>query len=185
MLILSRFATSPYDGAVVLLLGSRKTFSASKVAVFPELANSWRSRFSENRHRPARVEDFFCGQEVDRFATIAFFCLLRIQADEFLVSSSFKAAGTVDRIREVVLERGEQERAEFPFEPINAPQRPVFQQVQEKTLGQILGVIRRMPAPPGENVERIPIEPAQLSQSRLPPCASLCAAPMTIVQRVV
>jgi hypothetical protein len=39
--------------------------------------------------------------------------------------------------------------------------------VQEKTLSQILGIIRRMTAPPGENVERIPIEPAQLSQSSL------------------
>jgi hypothetical protein len=37
--------------------------------------------------------------------------------------------------------------------------------VQEKALGQVLGLIRRMPAPPSKNVERIPIEPAQLSQS--------------------
>jgi hypothetical protein len=80
---------------------------------------------------------------------------------EFLVSSSFKAALTVDRIREVVLERGQQERPEFAFEPVNAGKRPVFQQVQEKTLGQILGVIWGMPAAPSENVERIPIEPAQ------------------------
>ena len=72
------------------------------------------------------------------------------------------AAGTVDRIREVVLERGEQERPEFAFEPVNAGKRPVFEQVQEKTLGQVLSVIRRMPAAPSENVERIPIEPAQL-----------------------
>ena len=87
---------------------------------------------------------------------------------EFLVSSSSKAAGTVDRIRDVVLERGEQERAEFTFEPVNAAKRPVFQQVQEKTLRQVLGVIRRMPAAPSENVEWIPIEPAQLGQSGLP-----------------
>jgi hypothetical protein len=35
----------------------------------------------------------------------------------------------------VVLERGEQERAEFAFEPIDAAKRPVFQQMQEKPLG--------------------------------------------------
>jgi hypothetical protein len=62
----------------------------------------------------------------------------------------------------VVLERGEQERPEFTFEPVKAGKRPVFQQVQEKTLGQVLSVIRRMPAAPSENIEWIPIEPAQL-----------------------
>ena len=67
----------------------------------------------------------------------------------------------VARIREVVLERGEQERPEFTFEPVNAGKRPMFDHVQEKTLGQILGVIRRMAAAPSEDVERIPIEPAQ------------------------
>ena len=53
----------------------------------------------------------------------------------------------------------------------------MFQQVQEKTLGQVLGVIRRMPAAPSENVERVPIEPAQLGQSGLPPLRlTLCRA---------
>ena len=77
-------------------------------------------------------------------------------------ASSFKAAGAVTRIRKVVLERGEQERAEFTFEPVDAGKRPMFDHVQEKTLGQVLGVIRRMPAASSENVERIPIEPARL-----------------------
>ena len=49
------------------------------------------------------------------------------QMHEFLVSSSFEAAGMVDRIREVILERGEQERPEFTFEPVKAGKRPVFQ----------------------------------------------------------
>jgi hypothetical protein len=40
-----------------------------------------------------------------------------IQLYEILVSSSFKAASTVDLIREVVPERGAQGRPEFTFEP--------------------------------------------------------------------
>ena len=44
----------------------------------------------------------------------------------------------------------------------------MFHHVQEKTLSQVLGVIRRIPAAPSEYVERIPIEPAQLGQSGLP-----------------
>ena len=149
----------------MLLLGSRKTFSASNVDVFPALAYSWPQlfqRFSQDRHRPPGIEDFFCRQKLDRLESIAFFGLFCIQLYKFLVSSSFKAAGTVGRIREVVLERGEQERPEFTFEPVNARKRPVFDHVQEKALGQVLGVIRRMSAAPSENVERIPIEPAQL-----------------------
>jgi hypothetical protein len=51
---------------------------------------------------------------------MAFFGLFCIQLYKFLVSSSFKAAGAVSRVREVVLERGEQERPEFTLEPVNA-----------------------------------------------------------------
>ena len=67
----------------------------------------------------------------------------------------------IGRVRDVVLERGEQERPEFTFEPVNARERPVFQQVQEKTLGQVLGVVPRMSATPSEYVEWIPVKPAQ------------------------
>jgi hypothetical protein len=62
----------------------------------------------------------------------------------------------------VVLERGEQERPEFTFKPVNACKRPVFHHVQKKTLCQILGIIRRMPAPSSKNVDRIAMEPTQL-----------------------
>jgi hypothetical protein len=75
----------------------------------------------------------------------------------------------IESIREVVLKRGEQERPERTLEPVNAAKRPMFQQVQEKALSQVVGVIGRMPAAPGENVESIPIKPAPIGQSRLPP----------------
>jgi hypothetical protein len=91
-------------------------------------------RFSQDRHRPPGIEDFFWCQKLDRLTSIAFFGLFCTQLDEFLVSSPFIAAGTIDRIQEVVLERGEQQRPEFPFEPVNAGNRPALQQVQEKPL---------------------------------------------------
>jgi hypothetical protein len=37
-----------------------------------------------------------------------------------------------------------------------------FHQVKEKTLGQVMGVIRGVPTASSEPVERISIEPAQL-----------------------
>jgi hypothetical protein len=44
----------------------------------------------------------------------------------------------------VVLKRASKKDG-IDFEPVNAAKRPVFQQVQEKALSQVLGIIRRMP----------------------------------------
>ena len=49
----------------------------------------------------------------------------------------------------------------------------------------LVDLYRRMPAAPSEDVEWIPIEPAQPGQSGLPPLHLAYAALMTIVQRVV
>jgi hypothetical protein len=51
-------------------------------------------------------------------------------------SSSFKAAGAVKLIGDVVLERGWQERPDLPLEPVNTHERALLQQVEEKPLGQ-------------------------------------------------
>src|ERR1700756_961750 len=74
----------------------------------------------------------------------------------------------VKLIREVVLERRQQKRSELPFEPVDTSKRSVFQQVQEKTLGQVLGVFRGVPASASEHVEWIPINATQLSKGGLP-----------------
>ena len=70
------------------------------------------------------------------------------QRNEFTVSTSFGAARAVEFIREIALQRSEQERPELPFEPVNARKRPMLQQVQEKTLYQVLGARRRNPSEP-------------------------------------
>jgi hypothetical protein len=100
-------------GGATLLLGSRKAFSASNTDAFPAggilLAEPF-ERFSQDRHRPPGIEDFLCRQKLDRLEPIALFGLFCIQLYKFLVSSSFKSASTINLIRKVVLERGEQER---------------------------------------------------------------------------
>jgi hypothetical protein len=45
----------------------------------------------------------------------------------------------------------------------------MFQEVEEKTLGQVLSIFGKVSATPSEHVERVPIIPAQLGQSGLPP----------------
>jgi hypothetical protein len=71
--------------------------------------------------------------------------------------------GTVKLIGEVVLERGEQERPELPLESVHTRKRALLQQMEEKPLSQILGIVRGVPAPASKHVERIPIGAAQLS----------------------
>lgn len=62
----------------------------------------------------------------------------------------------------------EQEGLELAFERVDASKRLVSRQMQEKALGQALGVLQRIPTSSAECVKRIPIEPAQLNQSGLP-----------------
>src|SRR4029077_14959968 len=120
-------------------------------------------RFCQERHRPSGIKHFFCSQKFDRLHLVPFCSVVCVQLYEFLASSSFKAPGTVGRVRKVVLERGEQKRSEFSFEPVDVGECPLLQQVQEKTLGQVLGVIRRVPAASSEHVEWIPVIAAQIS----------------------
>src|ERR1700761_8500692 len=48
-------------------------------------------------------------------------------------------------------------------------QGPILEQMQKKTLGEVLRVGRLVPATTSECIERIPVEPAQLAQRRLAP----------------
>jgi hypothetical protein len=45
----------------------------------------------------------------------------------------------------------------------------IFQQMQKETLGEVLRVGRLVSATTSESIERIPIEPAQLTKRRLAP----------------
>jgi hypothetical protein len=69
----------------------------------------------------------------------------------------------------VILKRGEQKTTELTLEPVDMGKGAVLQQVEEKTLGEVLGVFGRISTTSGKDVERIPIESAQFGQSRLPP----------------
>ena len=63
---------------------------------------------------------------------------------------SLNTAGTISLVGEMILERGQQKRPELAFEPGDTGERSVFQQVQEKTLGQVLGLFRAVLAAAGE-----------------------------------
>ena len=131
-------------------------------------------RLAQDRHCPTGIEDLFRCQKLRRLASIALLGLFGIQVNKFLVSSSSEAPDTAEFVRDVILERGEEKRPEFTFDPIDTGKCMVPEEVQKKTLRQILSVFRRMAAAPSENVERIPIKLAQLGQS------GLCALCLTL-----
>lgn len=56
-----------------------------------------------------------------------------------------------------MFQRRDEERPQAPLFPVHCLQPILGQQLAEKLLRQILGVVRRLPAAPHEGVERIPI----------------------------
>jgi len=47
---------------------------------------------------------------------------------------------------------------------MNVVKRPVFQQMQKKTLSHILGVMGRVSAAPRKRVQRVPVPSAEIAQ---------------------
>ena len=68
--------------------------------------------------------------------------LLKAFPEINVIGQGKNGVDAVNLIREVVLERGEQEGPELTFKPVNSRKCPVFHHVQEKTLGQVLGIVR-------------------------------------------
>ena len=70
----------------------------------------------------------------------------------------------VVRIREQILQGGEEERAELPLLPIDPRVDFVLDQVGEKALGEVLRIVDRIAPAAHESVERRPISLAKLCQ---------------------
>jgi hypothetical protein len=70
------------------------------------------------------------------------FGVLRVEGDKFTISSPFLTTGAGCLIRREILERGKQERAKPSFQRMRLFQRPIFEEVKEKTLGEILRIVR-------------------------------------------
>jgi hypothetical protein len=85
-------------------LASRLLCSGMKTVVaYPSLSFLIASPTTVIAHRASKI--FSAVKKVGRLTSIAFFCIFQIQSYDFLVTSSFKAACTIESIREVDLER--------------------------------------------------------------------------------
>ena len=70
----------------------------------------------------------------------------------------------VDLIEDIILEGSSQERTELPFDRIDLSQRLMVEKMQEKTLRQILGLVRIEASTPDKQIDRLPIDPTNLRQ---------------------
>ena len=71
-------------------------------------------------------------------------------------------AGTL--MREVVLERCQQEGPEPTACGVSGPEEAAGQPVGEEALGEVLGLLGGTPLPPGEGIEGVPVRPAEFRQ---------------------
>ena len=97
-------------------------------------------------------------------------CLLHlrfIQRQQVPATAAFECLFIIAGVRQPIFQAGEKKRAELSLPRIGPQVNFILQQVNEKTLGKIFGIVRRMPAPADESVERRPIGLAKLSQRSL------------------
>jgi len=74
--------------------------------------------------------------------------------------TSFKTARPIRFICKVVLQRRQQKGTKLALRSINRTQRPILDQVEKKTLNQILRIFGRIPPVAYKSVERVPVKSA-------------------------
>jgi hypothetical protein len=87
-----------------------------------------------------------------------------IQKDELVLAAALERAFTVPYIREIVLERCEQEGTKLAPVAIRLRGSLALQEKGKEILDEVLGIGRRVTTPADKAVERRPIIAAELSQ---------------------
>jgi hypothetical protein len=88
-----------------------------------------------------------------------------IQRKNFAISPAFLAAGALGFVREIILEGAQQKRPEPPAFRFRATCCVVFEEVEKKSLGQILGVGLGKTAAMEIGKKRLPIVAAEFFES--------------------
>ena len=151
-------------GRVAAAAGEREleVIELTGLAVRDELLAQPRQRAVEQRERPAALVKFVGGGVVHRLERVAVLRGDGVEREEVVrAAAAFLRLRFVPFVREKMLHRREQERAEAALRAVHAREPVLREQAREKFLREILRVVRRMPLPPHERVERIPIRLAQ------------------------
>jgi hypothetical protein len=132
-------------------------------------------RSFEQRQCPAPLKFLFRCQLMARFQRELAFARQQVERFGQLPAAAFLGPGAAVLVGEEMIERGEQERAEFPPSLVGDAQGALFQQLRKELLGQVLSFMFGMPAAAHMGVERVPIRFAEFGQS-LPGIGRLVSA---------
>ena len=121
-----------------------------------------RHRFIEQSQCPSCIEDLLCSQAIERCQLRPIVCLLGIERHKVDLSTSLEAVRMVHLIEDEILERSSQERTELTLDRAHLAQRFVVEKMQKKTLRQILCFVCIETPAPDKEVDRLPIDPADL-----------------------
>jgi hypothetical protein len=132
--------------------------------IFP---SELRHRFIEQRQCPSCIEDLLCSQAIERCKLRPILCLLGIERHKVDLSASLQAVRMVHLIEDIILERSSQERTELTPDRAHLSQRFVAEKMQEKPLRQILCFVCIEAPTPHKQVDRLPIDPADLRKGIL------------------
>ena len=107
----------------------------------------------EDRECPAALVNAVGGEVIDGLGGVAFLGAIRIEGDEH-GRSTFLRHGAIVLVREKSAYAGEEEFAERALRGIGIGQRLFLEEPGEKTLREVLGIVRAFARAPDEGIHR-------------------------------
>jgi len=120
----------------------------------------------ELRRGPAAIEFLLGGSLVGRLDVIPALGGLEVERQRRGGAAALVRLLPVPLVGGIVLQRGEQERAETPALAIRRLDVVLFEQLGEEPLNQVFGLLLRIPAPAQVGVQRVPVRLAQVGERR-------------------
>src|SRR5271157_174441 len=112
---------------------------------------------SEQDHRPAPLKEAFGRQIVGRFVDVTSFGVLQVDRDRSTASSSLHSTVMIASVGQEVATGGSEKRAEPATSGVGFRQVATLNQVGQKPLNEVAGLLSIKPLTTGEGIEGIPI----------------------------
>ena len=118
----------------------------------------------EQDHRPAPFKETFGRQIVGRFVDVTSFGVLQVDRDRSSAASSLESAVMIASVGQEVATGGSEKRAEPATSRVGFGQVATLDQIGEKPLNEVAGLVSIEPLTTGKGIERIPVIAAQSLQ---------------------
>ena len=119
---------------------------------------------SEQDHRPAPLEETFGRQIVGRLVDVTSFGVLQVDRDRSSASSSLHSAVMIASMGQEVATGGSEKRTEPATRRVRFRQVATLDQIGQKPLNEVAGLLSIKPLTAGKGIERIPVIAAQSLQ---------------------